>query len=639
MQSHAQRLISPFRTIVLAGVAALLITSAALPMPAQTSVPATAVQAARTPEFASRLAHPVSRPASRPNPALARQGSRSGPPEGPIYDNGPINGNSYAWAIDFGFVVSDTFTVGAGSVNGMTFGAWLLPGDTLISAELSITSQPNGGTSYFDQTVTLSQGTCTTNGFGYDVCPFSASFNGPTLNAGTYWVNLQNASGSGSGQVYWDENSGVGCTSSGCPSQAWENTVGTIPSESFTMQGSSGSPACFQSQGKLQIIHDFTQQQGGQYGEEGVTIDRAGNLYGTNPYAGDHSAGFVYKLTHFAGWVFNPLFSFFGGNNGGQPTGVTVGPNGGLYGGAGGGIQNCGTDGSQYCGLVFNLTPQPTACRTALCGWTENVPYRFSGESDGSGVINVSASDQEGNLYGTTSTGGTYDGGTVFELTPSGGGWTKTTLYSFTGGNDGSSPTQVLVGNDGNLYGVATGGNGVVFQLMSSGGQWTESVLHAFSGYLADGADPGFLVQDSAGNLYGIVTVFEAGAMFVLQKSSGWAFDENVVWHTCLPQDLPYGNLNNLTIDAAGNLYGTGTGGEEYASSGRKSPGGSECFYNYIFKASYDSGGWHYQDLNFLLNTYFSMSGSLAVDTSGNLYGTTSGCGTYNSGTVWQRSP
>ena len=65
MQSQAQRLISLFRTIVLAGVTALLITSAALPMPAQNSVPPTAVEAARMPEFSSRLAHPAARPASR----------------------------------------------------------------------------------------------------------------------------------------------------------------------------------------------------------------------------------------------------------------------------------------------------------------------------------------------------------------------------------------------------------------------------------------------------------------------------------------------------------------------------------------------------------------------------------------------
>ena len=152
------------------------------------------------------------------------------------------------------------------------------------------------------------------------------------------------------------------------------------------------SPTCFESEGNLQIIYNFTQQQG--WRRNGVTIDRAGNLYGTTANGGDNSAGFAFKLAHFAGWLLDPLFSFFGGNNGGQPNGVIVGPNGSLYGGAQGGIQNCGTDGSQYCGLVFNLTPQPTACLTALCSWTENVPYRFSSESDGSGMINVSASDQ-----------------------------------------------------------------------------------------------------------------------------------------------------------------------------------------------------------------------------------------------------
>ncbi|MFZ0796105.1 MAG: hypothetical protein WAM65_20240, partial [Candidatus Korobacteraceae bacterium] len=87
MASQAQRLISLFRTIVLAGVAALLITSAALPMAAQNSVPPTAVQAARMPQFAKRLAHPSPQPAS-PKPATARQGFRRTPGGGgnDIYD-------------------------------------------------------------------------------------------------------------------------------------------------------------------------------------------------------------------------------------------------------------------------------------------------------------------------------------------------------------------------------------------------------------------------------------------------------------------------------------------------------------------------------------------------------------------------
>ncbi len=621
---RAQRLISLFRTIALAGVTALLITAAALPVRAQNAVPPTAVQAARTPQFASRLAHPASRPVSPPNPALARQRSRSGPPQnGPIYNNGPINGTTDAWTINSGFVTSDTITIGANNVNGISFGAWLFPGDVLQSVEVSITSSEFGGTTYFDQVVSFSQSGCSENQYGFNVCTASASFfNGPNLPAGTYWVNLQNAVVNTGDPVYWDENSGVGCESNGCPSQASENSVGTIPSESFTMMGSGGSATCFESQGNLQIISNFTQQQGGG---GGVTIDRAGNLYGTTG-GGNNGAGLAYKLARFAGWLLDPLFSFFGGNSGGEPTGVILGPNGTLYGGAQGGIQNCGTDGGQYCGLVFNLTPQPTACLTALCSWTENVPYRFSGENDGSGVINVSAFDQEGNLYGTTTTGGAYGAGTVFELTPSGGGWTKTTLYSFTGGNDGSGPTQVLVGNDGNLYGVASGGgmdgNGVVFQLTPSAGQWIESVLHAFSGFYGDGSDPAYLVQDSAGNLYGVVG--SPAAIFVLEKtSSGRSFSEYLV----IQGYGTIGSLNNLAIDASGQLYGTGGG---YVVD--------SYVFSFIFKASYD-GAWHYQNLDYLLNQFFPSSGSLALDTSGNLYGTTSYCGTNNSGTVWQLSP
>jgi hypothetical protein len=162
-----------------------------------------------------------------------------------LYDNGPINGTIQGWSIAAGDAVDDTFTIssstGSASINGLSFGAWLSPGDTLVSAELSITSQPLGGVTYFDQVVNFTGSDCSVNNLGYQVCRETSSFNGPTLNNGLYWLNLQNAVTSEGALAWWDANDGVGCSSPGCPSQAVENGTGTIPSESFTILGTQGS--------------------------------------------------------------------------------------------------------------------------------------------------------------------------------------------------------------------------------------------------------------------------------------------------------------------------------------------------------------------------------------------------------------
>jgi len=149
-----------------------------------------------------------------------------------VYSNGPINGTTDAWTINSGFVVSDTFTVGSGgaSISGLVFGEWVFPGDVLEEAGISITSSEFGGTVYFnDQGVNFTQSGCSSNQYGFNVCTATSAPFGPVnLAAGTYWLNLDNAVVNDD-PVYWDENSG--------PSRASENSVGTIPSEAFTLLG------------------------------------------------------------------------------------------------------------------------------------------------------------------------------------------------------------------------------------------------------------------------------------------------------------------------------------------------------------------------------------------------------------------
>ena len=146
-----------------------------------------------------------------------------------VYSNGAINGTTDAWTINFGFVVSDTFTTSGGSVNGIAFGAWAFTGDVLQSAEVQISSAEFGGTIFTDQVVNFTQSGCSGNQYGFNVCTETASLSPVNLAAGTYWLNLDNAVVNSGDPIYWDENSG--------PSSASENSVGTIPSEAFTVLG------------------------------------------------------------------------------------------------------------------------------------------------------------------------------------------------------------------------------------------------------------------------------------------------------------------------------------------------------------------------------------------------------------------
>lgn len=165
------------------------------------------------------------------------------------YENGPINGNIDAWTINFGFTVSDSYLAAGTSVNGFEFGVRELPGDRMNGVDWILStgpcSDPGSGCGTIVGFGTANSSNLTdqflhVNDFGYDIDLITVSnLNVPEIGGTGYYLTLANATVTSGDPVYWDENSGVGCHSPGCPSLAYENTIGTIPSEDFTIGGGS----------------------------------------------------------------------------------------------------------------------------------------------------------------------------------------------------------------------------------------------------------------------------------------------------------------------------------------------------------------------------------------------------------------
>jgi uncharacterized repeat protein (TIGR03803 family) len=340
------------------------------------------------------------------------------------------------------------------------------------------------------------------------------------------------------------------------------------------------------------VLHSFTGQTDGKYPFGSLTFDRQGNLYGT---------------------------TYGGGNTG-----------------------SCGGYG---CGTAFQLIPGPTG------KWRENVLLGFNGRTDGAYVYGGLIQGASGNLYGTT-----YEGtgrgccGEVYMLTPTTTNpWDVTVLYAFTGGSDGGTPLQGSLTLDaaGNLYGVtAFGGNnapacggssgsgcGVVFQLSpTASGSWTETILYAFAGG-NDGLQPQTqLVFDKAGNLYGTTYgggVNGLGVVFELSHASGtW---QETVLHAFAgsPDGARPSAGGTLSFDAVGNLYGTTT-------SGGVSGNGT------VFELSPSADGtWNESVLYSFRGGHDGVgpAGGVAIDASGNLYGTTEYGGILDAGTPPKNAP
>lgn len=261
--------------------------------------------------------------------------------------------------------------------------------------------------------------------------------------------------------------------------------------------------------------------------------------------------------------------------------------------------------------------------------------YQFSG-TDGSQPYASLVLDQSGNLYGTTRDGGTYGTGTIFKLTRNdGGSWSERVLYSFTGGPDGSNPVGgVIFDAAENLYGTATAGgtsgSGVVYELMPTKGGWTERVLYSFSGGRDGSGSFAGLIFDSSGNLYGTTVsggAYQEGTVFELTPGSGGIWTEHVLYDFTGGDNggSPY---TPVILDPKGNLYGT------TANGGRDDVG-------VVFKLTPAKGTWTILVLHTFTGGHDGGApdlGSLAMDTAGNLWGTTPAGGVFGYGTVFKLS-
>ena len=255
-------------------------------------------------------------------------------------------------------------------------------------------------------------------------------------------------------------------------------------------------------------LHRF-QGSDGAYPEAGLTIDAHGNLYGATFSGGDQDGGVAFELSPEGkkGWTYSILNQFGGPDStiGSNPNGnLAFDVNGNIYGTTQlGGTKVCpGFPGP--CGAIYELTPAKGG------GWTETVPYSFGGPPDGAFPYSPLTLDPAGNLYGTTSEGGTgkcNDGeglvigcGTVFELTLSKSGWSETILYSFTAHEQDDPGSPLVFASDGSLYSIA---GYDVFRLKSAGGTWKKSTIYEFAEGIAGTIPSGGVVFDPQGNLYG----------------------------------------------------------------------------------------------------------------------------------------
>lgn len=345
-------------------------------------------------------------------------------------------------------------------------------------------------------------------------------FCGSLLNAQTY-------------TDMYDFNNTTGCCANN-PSVLAQGEDGNIYGAT-TSGGTNGRGVVFRMtlSGSMSVIYnfDFTHGSGPQ---GGLNLGLDGNFYGTTYQGGANSAGTVYRIT--PSGTFSSLYSFTNGPDGAYPrTPPVQAPDGNLYGGSGNGAVPA----------LYKLTP------AGAFSVVTNLPSQTYSPM-------IVATD--GNLYGMTLYGGTFNRGTVFQFAPK----TKKLkiIHSFDVTNGGQPEGPLVQGRDGALYGTAsTGGmlsGGVIFKVTTGGAY---SVLYNFSATSpANGASPlAGLAQGSDGFLYGVASVGGVNNKGTLFKISTKGTGFTVVHH--FDSTTGSGPLATPLLHTTGNIYGLTFGG------------------------------------------------------------------------------
>jgi uncharacterized repeat protein (TIGR03803 family) len=385
------------------------------------------------------------------------------------------------------------------------------------------------------------------------------------------------------------------------------------------------------------ILHTFSGNSGDP---EALIADGAGNLYGTTLKGN----GSVYRLSPnlSGGWDYSVLYAFEGASDGASPTGLVPDGGGNLYGTtAQGGANSCAP--SPGCGTVFKLTP------TSSGPWTKSVLYNFGSiPNDGFNAAGIII-DGSGNLYGATVLGGSASCGTVFELTPSSGSWSETVLYNFIGtGGDGCNPAaSPIFDGTGNLYGTTgyggaatSPGYGTVYVLVPNSGEgWTETIIHSFQ----DGPDGAIanagLIFDGSGNLYGTTIYGGVNPECSLKTGCGVVFELSPAAGGGWTESVPYRFRDKLGDGFA--PYAGVTFDKLGDLYGTTMGGGTHDSGTVFRLAPSVGGGWSESRYSFTGGEDGENPASAVIfDSAGYLYGTTQiGGGPSRDGTVFQAKP